>query len=966
MNMLDEALRLAELGWYVLPCHTPILKYGWNCSCESWRRKKAPDYNCSNPGKHPRTSHGLDDASNDPEQIREWWKQWPSANIGVNCGMSGILMVDRDSYKDNYRGHDLELDENTVTAISGGGGGHLYYRMEPGDPFGNSTKGLPAGIDIRGHGGLVIVAPSLHESGNRYQWELDYGPWDVDMAPIPPNLREILEARHSRSQEVPLRFDTAKKYNGAGASAYGQKALESECVLVAKAAEGGRNNTLNAAAFAIGQLVAGGEIDHDYAFGKLLEAAIAAGLSDVEAKRTTESGMDAGMKHPKSSKPLGEDEVEKTWAVVDCPDPALLFDDQTIDRINEAVQEAKKNGKIDFAAIRKIFAMIAGITDKYILTHLRNTLPKQLDIKKSDYDSFLTDARQERIEEPANKPDTWPYLIHDAIIQVMVKTKDGYERMPVAMFTAQITEQHVSEAGQIFYMVKGQALRGGAFTVLIDADSFSNNQKLKAALETAAGPHDPVMARMEPHLGAAIKMLSSDSVQTIKRYERTGWAGDNFLIPGKEPENTLIHLSRKMPYRISEGADLALGIEAFDALIEFVGPVVGAFLLQPPMALYAGWRDERYGLFVRGRTGTQKSSSIQVGMCLYGPDFIRDDMLLKWGEGATRNAIMGYATMIHDLPFLVDNYKPNTGGGTSDFINLIHNILEGGEKERMNRAAQLRDTKPIYSWPVFTGEDLPDSDAASLARLLAITLIRKEDTSHLSTAQRLSPHLCAVGASWIAWLETEHGKRVAKEMGDAMPAVRAQWSKTLLRTQPNMANPYRVATNLAINQLVWTALSEHPDLKDLAAKHRDAHTKALSELANDMSVYTTQSVEALRLIELMRSLLASGRVILLRDRNMPAEMSDPVDRDRVIGWDIDGAIYVLPEMLLASVKRATGDALNNISRQALYDQLDGLGFIASKGSSGITKPMRLGGKVQKVLHLKSEAVDLEDEDMAGL
>ncbi len=179
-EMLEWALKYAQLGWHVFPCHTPILKAGWSCSCEAWRRKKYPDFECNSPGKHPRTPHGLDDATTDEAQIREWWRRWDFANIGISCGPSGLLVVDLDQYKDVYQGHDLELDEETVTAITGGGGTHLFYRLEPGDKFGNANKGLPAGIDIRGHGGFVVVAPSLHKSGNVYQWEIGYSPWDME------------------------------------------------------------------------------------------------------------------------------------------------------------------------------------------------------------------------------------------------------------------------------------------------------------------------------------------------------------------------------------------------------------------------------------------------------------------------------------------------------------------------------------------------------------------------------------------------------------------------------------------------------------------------------------------------------------------------------------------------------------------------------------------------------------------
>jgi putative DNA primase/helicase len=175
--MLDDALRYASIGWYVFPCHWPLFKPGWSCSCEAWRRRTQSGYECDSPGKHPRTHNGLDDATIDEVQIRAWWEKWPQANIGINCGKSGLLVIDLDQYKDIYQGHDLELDEETVTALTGGGGTHLFYQMNPDDMLGNSKKGLPPGIDVRGHGGYVVVAPSLHISGNRYQWEVGYEPW---------------------------------------------------------------------------------------------------------------------------------------------------------------------------------------------------------------------------------------------------------------------------------------------------------------------------------------------------------------------------------------------------------------------------------------------------------------------------------------------------------------------------------------------------------------------------------------------------------------------------------------------------------------------------------------------------------------------------------------------------------------------------------------------------------------------
>lgn len=351
-SLLDHALAYAELGWYVFPCHHPLKKAGWSCSCELWKREKVnADFECNRPGKHPRTENGLDDATTDADQIRSWWRKWPTANIGINCGKSGLLVIDLDTYKDIYQGDDLELNEDTVTALSGGGGAHLFYGMADGDTFGNSNKNLPAGVDPKAWGGYVIVSPSAHKSGNTYQWENDYSPWDRPLAPIPPKLRAMLEEnkKHDRSE---VQFDTAKKYENGQGTVYGIAAINNQCKTVSTAANGTRNNTLNSAAYALGRLVAGGELEYNYAYDTLYSAALQIDLSEAEAKQTIDSGIVAGMQKPYSTVPL-EDNSD---GFGECPDPATLFGTTTlvdddivrpvhIDEVQDAIDAMFKAGQ---------------------------------------------------------------------------------------------------------------------------------------------------------------------------------------------------------------------------------------------------------------------------------------------------------------------------------------------------------------------------------------------------------------------------------------------------------------------------------------------------------------------------------------------------------------------------------------------------------------------------------------------
>jgi hypothetical protein len=58
-ELLDAALRFASKDWLVLPLHS--IENDGGCTCGRLE--------CSSSGKHPRTAHGLKDATKDVEQI---------------------------------------------------------------------------------------------------------------------------------------------------------------------------------------------------------------------------------------------------------------------------------------------------------------------------------------------------------------------------------------------------------------------------------------------------------------------------------------------------------------------------------------------------------------------------------------------------------------------------------------------------------------------------------------------------------------------------------------------------------------------------------------------------------------------------------------------------------------------------------------------------------------------------------
>lgn len=197
-DLLRAALDYVERGWFVVPLHSPA-KGG--CSCGR--------SDCASPGKHPRTAHGLKDASREPAKVREWWQRWPDANIGVLTGPeSGIIVLDVDGEPGlqtliEFEGKGLRLPD--TYSVTTGRGAHVYFQHPAGLDVRNSAGKIGAGLDIRGAGGYVVAAPSIHSSGARYQSDQPA----EGLAPVPQWLLTLIqEANGAESRQSVAVADT--------------------------------------------------------------------------------------------------------------------------------------------------------------------------------------------------------------------------------------------------------------------------------------------------------------------------------------------------------------------------------------------------------------------------------------------------------------------------------------------------------------------------------------------------------------------------------------------------------------------------------------------------------------------------------------------------------------------------------------------------------------------------------------
>lgn len=284
-NLLAAALEYAALGWPVLPLHSWT---GTRCTCGR--------DDCSSPAKHPRTKSGLHDATTDTNKISDWWRQWPTANVGLRTGVAfDVLDVDGAEGETNLVDHLVTADATLPggpASFTGGDGRHLLFQ-----PTGAGNRaGILPKVDWRGTNGYIVAPPSLHATGNRYRWD------DPPSTPLEftPDILKVLVSPPDADRGNTGEARALPGGTGDG-TAYGLRALDAEIDELRRAATGTRNHTLNQVAYNLYQLVSGGELAEHAVETRLQATALAIGLGEHETTQTIGSARRGGMASPRNA-----------------------------------------------------------------------------------------------------------------------------------------------------------------------------------------------------------------------------------------------------------------------------------------------------------------------------------------------------------------------------------------------------------------------------------------------------------------------------------------------------------------------------------------------------------------------------------------------------------------------------------------------------------------------------------------
>jgi hypothetical protein len=245
MSTVTEALKLAGQNVAVFPCGAD---------------------------KKPLTKHGFKDATAQLAQVREWWREFPDALIGVPTGEK-FVVIDCDLQHRKalgwYFDHAVQLVTRKHSTKSGGR--HLLFK--PDDRVGCTAGKIHPHIDTRGRGGYIVWWPAEGR-------EVLHG---GVLAQVPESIIESLacEPRPSISQRALAAIRPAVT----PASVFGILSK------IANASEGNRNSILYWGACRFVELVDQSILSATDAAGLLIEAGMRSGLTFLEANRSVQSAF---------------------------------------------------------------------------------------------------------------------------------------------------------------------------------------------------------------------------------------------------------------------------------------------------------------------------------------------------------------------------------------------------------------------------------------------------------------------------------------------------------------------------------------------------------------------------------------------------------------------------------------------------------------------------------------------------
>jgi hypothetical protein len=193
---------------------------------------------CPMPGKHPigyDWANSAFSSTTSEEDVMEWWADDHTApNVGAVLGPTygGLGKPVFDVEADNEEGigilRDLGLERFDTPTWESSKSPHRLFLHDGGLPPVNVFTWRGVEVRLGGNGGMEqsVMPPSIHHTGRSYRWVEGFSLDDVEIAPVPPALREWILEAYSLYCKAQGDGETSGKSSGRGRALLSRKHYE--------------------------------------------------------------------------------------------------------------------------------------------------------------------------------------------------------------------------------------------------------------------------------------------------------------------------------------------------------------------------------------------------------------------------------------------------------------------------------------------------------------------------------------------------------------------------------------------------------------------------------------------------------------------------------------------------------------------------------------------------------------------
>lgn len=731
VDLLGAALGYASRGWPVLPLHSPDRDRG--CTCKD-------GLGCASPAKHPRTQHGVRDATTDEATIRGWWARWPNANVGIAAG--GILVIDVDGEVGEASLAQLEIEHgelpSTLEARTGSGGRHLVFE-HPGGEIKNKVALAPK-LDIRSAGGYIVAPPSLHAGGHRYEWLSDAQPAQLGPHPVVELLRRAGRRTAPAKPPPPPAPPPPPPQDGDRTLRRLRGIVRATCDRIAQLQDGRRAALLAGARTLGGYFHLG--LPRAEARAALLDAAVRCGADQKhDVAKHVDYGLDTGSREPlplppdddppaaaprrtgpdpyppsaHDASPRGKDDASHAGGTDTSPPPVLarlaaavaqvqLGDAdaraETIASLQPLVSELGAAWLTHEAAIRAELERMRGIR---ALGGAINRLQAQIEDAAERHEAAARQTRQRSSPPPSAAAFALPipglaapegYEIDALGVWHIQSTPDGDEvrrLLTEAPLVVTALAEDVHHGGQLVELAWRERSAADWTRRIVGREVAADSRRLVTDVARFGAPVHSGNARLV--VGYLAAFIAQNRLPRKRVSHCTGWVGPVFLL-GRTPIGPPEHCEG-LELGPDGAADLVANslrprgtwrgwLEAWEIARKYPRLALAVYASVVPAFLDLCTEIPPFFVSFAGVTSVGKTGALRFAASVWGSPSDGEDGGLVQSWDLTRTYLERLATGTRGLPLLLDEAQRARRGrpGESFVAQTIYDLTQGRGKGR--------------------------------------------------------------------------------------------------------------------------------------------------------------------------------------------------------------------------------------------------------------------------------------------